>query len=393
MELNELAAALRSNGANTAKLQGLDEDYAAAQALRGSNLAQVNQYGTVSPLAVFADVLNRERGARDTRLLKPQREQLRTDIAEGNTVLPLYTASKQEEATKQAQTNFETTTANTLAAAQAEAEAKLAADVATNKARLDAANAAADGRRDAARIAADAAGNALGTPEAWAYPDGSGLVTGYPTKGGGLRTATGTPLDLTGRVPYKNPSTLNKEQNKALATLAAEAPTRLTAIDKGVKLLKAFNSGAKSGTTRGILNALPGQFTDQAAFDQELDSYAEQAARAALKAAGEIRPTDADVEGAKKSLFGVAKGEQVNKNLITEYLKTQIAVENSYRRMKGEPLLEMPSVEGVGDEWYNTLFEQSAGNPTEISGASAPVTATGVNGQKLQLINNQWVPM
>jgi hypothetical protein len=66
---------------------------------------------------------------------------------------------------------------------------------------------------------------------------------------------------------------------------------------------------------------LPGVFTDQGQFDQELNSFADTAARQSLKAEGETRPTDADVEGKKSSLFGVGRDEATNINLLTNFIK------------------------------------------------------------------------
>jgi hypothetical protein len=43
---------------------------------------------------------------------------------------------------------------------------------------------------------------------------------------------------------------------------------------------------------------------------EALDALAERTARARLKANGEIRPTDADVEGEKKALFGAGRTEE-----------------------------------------------------------------------------------
>ena len=133
-------------------------------------------------------------------------------------------------------------------------------------------------------------------------------------------------------------------------------PTRHSNIDKAVRFLTAFESGAESGTTRTAMRAIPGVWTDQGKFDQELDSFAESAARAALKAQGEIRPTDADVKGMKEAMFGVGKDEQVNKNLLESYLAEQIALENQWRQEQGLPGFELPPIQGVGKDFYDKLF-------------------------------------
>ena len=144
---------------------------------------------------------------------------------------------------------------------------------------------------------------------------------------------------------------------KEIAALDATSTVRQNAIEKGSKFLQAFESGAESGTTRSVASIIPGQWTDQGAFDEELDAFAEQAARAELQARGEIRPTDADVKGMKESLFGAGKGEQVNKNLLTDYLANQIGTENQLREFKGEELIEMPNTTAIEGDWYGQLFE------------------------------------
>ena len=148
---------------------------------------------------------------------------------------------------------------------------------------------------------------------------------------------------------------------KEIAALESDKVSRKTGIDKAANFLKAFNSGASSGQTESLMDILPGKFTDQSKFNEELSAFAESAARAELKAVGEIRPTDADVDGMKQALFGVGKDEGVNKNLLTEYLERQIGTENQLREAKGEELMEMPDVSPVkGDNWYGTLFEQNS---------------------------------
>lgn len=143
---------------------------------------------------------------------------------------------------------------------------------------------------------------------------------------------------------------------KEVVELEASRPSRMSGIEKAARFLQAFESGAESGTTRTMLRYLPGTYTDQGAFDQELDAFAERAARAELKAAGEIRPTDADVKGMKEAMFGVGRDEQVNKNLLAEYLLSQIATENQYRSMVGESPMVMPDTAPLEGDWYSQLF-------------------------------------
>jgi uncharacterized protein (UPF0210 family) len=46
-----------------------------------------------------------------------------------------------------------------------------------------------------------------------------------------------------------------------------------------------------------------------------------------LKAMGEVRPTDNDVIGAKKAVFGIGKDERTNIRLLKKYIAEQRALE------------------------------------------------------------------
>ena len=66
-------------------------------------------------------------------------------------------------------------------------------------------------------------------------------------------------------------------------------------------------------------------FTSQGQFDEEFNAFAEVAARQQLKAAGETRPTDADVQGMKQAMFGIGRDEKVNIQLLGDFIKDQNA--------------------------------------------------------------------
>mgnify|MGYP001445831314 CR=1 FL=1 len=154
------------------------------------------------------------------------------------------------------------------------------------------------------------------------------------------------PFDMTG-FSITKPDAAAKTKLSAAAEKdylsgKASEPTRMATIEKATRMLTAFKSGANSGTSRGLLGLGGGQWTDQGAFDEELDSLAELAARARLKASGETRPTDADVKGNKESLFGRWKGEGVNINLLTEYIQEQVDAENAVRAIDGREVMPMP---------------------------------------------------
>ena len=86
-----------------------------------------------------------------------------------------------------------------------------------------------------------------------------------------------------------------------------------------------------SGLARKGLSLIPISITKQSQLDEQLDSMAEQAARAKLKSLGEIRPTDADVKGMKESLFGIGRSEETNVKLLTQYLAELEKTEAKYQ--------------------------------------------------------------
>jgi len=150
-DLNQLSLALRSGAQGQANLAGLDEKYADARGLRDSQGAQINKYGTVSPLAIAADVINNSRGRKDIRGLDTQRTAARAAIADNANALPLYQAREKEKAATQAQSNYELDNTN-----RANAALKLAT------AKVDADKLAASNRATTARTLADVNATAAG---------------------------------------------------------------------------------------------------------------------------------------------------------------------------------------------------------------------------------------
>jgi hypothetical protein len=118
-DLDMLANILRSGAQGKADLAGLDEDYARANAMRDNKGPQANQYGTVSPMSVMANVINQSRGRKQARELAPQRAAARQSVAESANAFPLHNA-------RQSQENFDATELNKLNAAKGLARAKLA---------------------------------------------------------------------------------------------------------------------------------------------------------------------------------------------------------------------------------------------------------------------------
>jgi hypothetical protein len=120
--LDDLQLTLDRGNAAKGSLAGLDEQYATAQALRNSAQPQINQYGTVSPFAVLADVVGKSQGRKQMRELAPQRQQARADISSSASALPMYNARSAQEGRDQTQENFGVTTGLAKAKAKALAD-------------------------------------------------------------------------------------------------------------------------------------------------------------------------------------------------------------------------------------------------------------------------------
>ena len=145
------------------------------------------------------------------------------------------------------------------------------------------------------------------------------------------------------------PTFEEKEQIKAdikrAGELSSGAGLRETSLTEAKRFLGAFKGNkedyesfgldgpADSGQTQSLKDMIPGKFSAQSKFNEQLDAFAEQAARQLLKAAGEVRPTDADVAGAKKALFGVGKDESTNIRLLENYITQQEQLEAEAQRL------------------------------------------------------------
>jgi hypothetical protein len=93
--LDALQQALARQAAAKQQMAGLDEQYDRAAALRDAEQPQINRYGTVSPLAVIADMVGKSRGRKQMRELEPQREAARQQMAESAGGLPMWRAQQQ----------------------------------------------------------------------------------------------------------------------------------------------------------------------------------------------------------------------------------------------------------------------------------------------------------
>ena len=139
-------------------------------------------------------------------------------------------------------------------------------------------------------------------------------------------------LDQTIKKTQLDDSLLNDQQKgiqrsniQRLSTLSNTSSGRESAIKKATKFKQALSSGeALSGAGRKAATYVPGVFTSQGQFDEEFNAFSEVAARQQLKASGETRPTDADVQGMKQAMFGIGRDEKVNVQLLEDFIADQI---------------------------------------------------------------------
>jgi hypothetical protein len=119
---------------------------------------------------------------------------------------------------------------------------------------------------------------------------------------------------------------IQRQNIKRLGALSGTSTGRNAAVKKASKFKLALETGeAFSGAGRSAARFIPGVFTSQGEFDEEFNAFAEVAARQQLKASGETRPTDADVQGMKNAMFGLGRDEDVNVQLLGDFIKDQLA--------------------------------------------------------------------
>jgi len=116
-----------------------------------------------------------------------------------------------------------------------------------------------------------------------------------------------------------------------LNTLKKTSGARKRNIVKAEAFRDALQSGLRSSGVgrQAALFAPIGVWTDQGSFDEIFNAFAEVAAREQLKASGEVRPTDADVQGMKGAMFGVGRSEEANLQLLNEFIDDQNAMESA----------------------------------------------------------------
>lgn len=148
-----------------------------------------------------------------------------------------------------------------------------------------------------------------------------------------------------------------------LGELSKTSTSRLASIKKATKFKLALDKGeVQSGAGRIGASFIPGVFTKQAQFDEEFNAFAEIAARQALKASGETRPTDPDVEGMKRAMFGIGRDEQVNVILLNDFINAQ---KNDIGEL--DQLIEASKTGNLGEFTFNPLQQNIQTDTSTLS--------------------------
>ena len=134
-------------------------------------------------------------------------------------------------------------------------------------------------------------------------------------------------------------SNFQAEREKLTAKRYEEIKNQIPSVKSQIKEAQELVSKLKKDDFTGVgaktwsnVEAL-GWNKGRAALKQKLDSLSEKSARAALKAAGDTRPTDADVEGAKKATFNLSDQPTENINRLNDFIKQQESILNEYKQM------------------------------------------------------------
>ena len=180
-------------------------------------------------------------------------------------------------------------------------------------------------------------------------------------------------LEQTIKRTEQKESLLNDQQKsiqrgniQRLGMLSSTSSGRASAVKKATKFKLALENGeVHSGAGRKGLSFVPGVFTSQGQFDEEFNAFSEVAARQTLKASGETRPTDADVQGMKQAMFGIGRDEGVNIQLLSDFIADQHSQTNELDQLidasKGGSLSNFTftptsKAVGVGDLSDEDLF-------------------------------------
>lgn len=129
-----------------------------------------------------------------------------------------------------------------------------------------------------------------------------------------------------------------RQKNTAdrFSELESSIPNRNAQIEEAKTLINLIQGGDLSTGPGSKLAGSIGSFfgTEESSYKERLDSLAEKAARAQLKANGETRPTDADVEGMKRAMFNLGNTEETNIKKLQDFIKAQQSGISEYGKMK-----------------------------------------------------------
>lgn len=139
-----------------------------------------------------------------------------------------------------------------------------------------------------------------------------------------------------GKKKTKLEETREKNIGNRFDELQGQIPTVMANIEEAKKMKKFVADGELSTGLGEKLFGKAGNIvgTEESSLKERLDSLAEKAARSQLKANGEVRPTDADVEGMKKAMFNLGDDEATNIKKLGDFIKQQESVINEYGQMK-----------------------------------------------------------
>jgi|11BtaG_2_1085332.scaffolds.fasta_scaffold00653_6 hypothetical protein len=170
----------------------------------------------------------------------------------------------------------------------------------------------------------------------------------------------------------KTKTKLQEEMEKNIADRYSKLEVQKPEIEANVKIARDLvreieNKQLSTGPFEETMGDIGSFFdTDESSLKQKLDSLSTRAARAELKAMGEVRPTDADVEGMKKALFNLGNTEETNVDKLKDFIRKQEASLNEYNQMKtklkrGEGLEDFilePTLKEYQDKQKNSIIKK-----------------------------------
>lgn len=163
---------------------------------------------------------------------------------------------------------------------------------------------------------------------------------------------------------------LQEEREKNIAdrydSLQEQMPNKMANIEEAESLIKLIEKDELDTGPGSKLAGDVGSFfdTEESTYKQRLDALAEKAARAQLKANGEVRPTDADVEGMKRAMFNMGNTEAANVKKLRDYIKQEKAAIDEYKQMKKK----LEKGEGLEDFILENTYKKEGSKKEESKG-------------------------